>query len=111
MAYRRGPRQALGLFEARIVTDTDVERDCHRIVHTIGSAAFTRYDGNVARTFAEGSATCASATTTASSNGHSRASPRRRSLRTLPGRFASVRESGVAAFSTTSVGMASGTDS
>ena len=60
VAFRDGPRPALALFEARLSTDVDVERDCHRIVHTIGSAAFARYDGNVARTFAEGSSTCAS---------------------------------------------------
>jgi len=60
IAYRKGPRQALRLFNARIGTDADVERDCHRIAHAIGSAVFARYDGNVARIFAEGSSTCAS---------------------------------------------------
>ena len=38
----------------------DVERDCHRIVHLIGSAALARFDGDVARTFAEGSPVCVS---------------------------------------------------
>ena len=60
IAFREGPKQALNVFDVRIVSDVDVERDCHRIAHNIGSAAFARYDGNVARTFAEGSATCAS---------------------------------------------------
>ena len=60
IAYREGPRKALMLFDEQISTDVDIERDCHRIVHTIGSATFARFDGNVARTFAEGSATCAS---------------------------------------------------
>jgi hypothetical protein len=35
-------------------------KDCHRIVHTIGSAALVRNGGDVAKTFAQGSATCAS---------------------------------------------------
>lgn len=60
VAFREGPKRALAIFDARISTDGDIERDCHRIAHMIGSAAFARYDGNVARTFAEGSATCAS---------------------------------------------------
>lgn len=60
VAFREGPKRALAIFDARISTERDIERDCHRIAHMIGSAAFARYDGNVARTFAEGSATCAS---------------------------------------------------
>lgn len=60
IAFREGPKRALAVFDARIVTDANAERDCHRIVHTIGSAAFARYDGSVARTFAAGSSTCAS---------------------------------------------------
>jgi hypothetical protein len=31
---------------------------CHRIAHAIGAASLARYEGNVARTFAEGSSTC-----------------------------------------------------
>lgn len=60
IAFERGPKRALAVFEAELVRDKDVERDCHRIVHTIGSATYARYDGDVARTFAEGSSTCAS---------------------------------------------------
>jgi hypothetical protein len=60
IAYNEGPKRALALFEGRIETDPAVERDCHRIVHAIGSAVFARFDGDVARTFAAGSATCAS---------------------------------------------------
>lgn len=60
IAFRKGPRAALARFEAQVATDSDVEADCHRIVHTIGSAALERYDGNVARTFSEGSPTCIS---------------------------------------------------
>ena len=60
IAFRHGPKRALALFDSRVGVDADVERDCHRIVHTIGSATFARYDGDVAKTFAEGSSTCAS---------------------------------------------------
>ena len=60
IAFERGPKRALAVFETELVRNRDVERDCHRIVHTIGSATYARYDGDVARTFAEGSSTCAS---------------------------------------------------
>ena len=40
--------------------DECVRKDCHRIAHTIGSAVFARNDRDVAKTFAVGSATCAS---------------------------------------------------
>jgi hypothetical protein len=60
LAFREGPRRALAVFEARLAADREVERDCHRIVHTIGSAALERNDGNVARTFAQGSPSCVS---------------------------------------------------
>ncbi len=38
--------------------DRAVEAGCHRIAHTIGSAGLARNRGNVAKTFAEGSASC-----------------------------------------------------
>ena len=60
LAYRAGPKPALKVFDRRIATDPAVEAGCHRIVHTIGSAALARYDGNVAKAFSEGSASCAS---------------------------------------------------
>ena len=60
IAFRRGPRRAIARFEARFEIDKDVQRDCHRIVHSIGSATLARYQGDVARTFAEGTSTCAS---------------------------------------------------
>lgn len=60
IAYKRGPRRALARFDAELGRNEDVERNCHRIVHTIGSATYARYDGNIARTFAEGSSVCAS---------------------------------------------------
>lgn len=60
IAYTHGPKRALAEFDARVGRNKIVEADCHRIVHTIGSATYARYDGNVARTFAEGSSVCAS---------------------------------------------------
>ncbi len=60
VAYRQGAKVALRLFDAQIERNEHVKTACHRISHMIGSAAFAKYDGNVARTFAVGSATCAS---------------------------------------------------
>lgn len=60
IAYREGPKVAMRQFEARIEKDAAVQHDCHRIAHTIGSAALALYDGNVASTFAAGDSTCAS---------------------------------------------------
>jgi hypothetical protein len=60
VAYREGPKRALALFEERLASDPEVDRDCHRIVHTIGSATLERNDGNIARTFAQGSPSCVS---------------------------------------------------
>lgn len=60
VAFVDGPRLALALFESRIETDATVKRNCHRIVHSIGSASLQRFDGDVARTFALGSPTCIS---------------------------------------------------
>ena len=60
IAFTQGPRRAFAILNDRFSRNTDVERDCHRIVHTIGSAAYTRYEHNVARTFSEGSSMCAS---------------------------------------------------
>jgi hypothetical protein len=60
LAFRQGPKAALALFEERMTTDPVVEKDCHRIVHTIGSAALERFDGSVAKTFSLGSPSCVS---------------------------------------------------
>lgn len=60
LSFRQGPKRALAVFEERMKTDPKMEQNCHRIVHAIGSAALERYDGNVARTFSEGSPTCVS---------------------------------------------------
>lgn len=60
IAYRQGAKAALNLFDEQIASNELVRADCHRIGHVIGSAAFARYEGNVAKTFALGSSTCAS---------------------------------------------------
>jgi hypothetical protein len=60
IAYRRGPKAALTLFDQRIAEDENVAADCHPISHWIGSASLARYRGNVARTFVQGSSSCAS---------------------------------------------------
>ena len=55
IAYYEGPKKAIAAVERDIGTRTNT---CHRIVHIIGSATLTRNDGNVGRTFAQGSSTC-----------------------------------------------------
>ena len=57
IAYRSGPLEALTVLEEEIGSQTN---GCHRIAHNIGSASLARFEGNVGRTFAEGSSTCAS---------------------------------------------------
>jgi hypothetical protein len=57
ISYNDGPKAAMALIRHRQNT-TQVKADCHRIVHTIGSAALERYDGNVAKAFSEGDSTC-----------------------------------------------------
>jgi hypothetical protein len=56
IAYRRGPAAALARFDEQYGDGSDPA--CHRVAHTIGSAALARNRGNVAKTFAEGSASC-----------------------------------------------------
>jgi hypothetical protein len=58
LAYEEGPKPAIRLFDRLMTTDDAVEGNCHRIVHMIGSASLARYHGNVAKAFAEGSASC-----------------------------------------------------
>jgi hypothetical protein len=58
LSYKAGPKPTLKIFEKMRLTNKTVESDCHRIVHTIGSAALARFDGNVAKAFSEGSSTC-----------------------------------------------------
>lgn len=56
MAYREGPAAALERFDEQYGDGSDPA--CHRVAHTIGSASLARNDGNVARTFAQGSSSC-----------------------------------------------------
>src|SRR5918992_4659229 len=56
VAYYEGPKRALALFDARIAERGD--GNCHRIAHSIGAASLARNEGNVAATFAQGSASC-----------------------------------------------------
>ena len=58
LAFRAGPKPALDRFAKLMVERKPVESNCHRIAHTIGSAALARFDGNVGKTFAAGAATC-----------------------------------------------------
>jgi hypothetical protein len=58
LAYESGPKPALAELDRRMAIEREVEADCHRIAHTIGSAALARFEGNVAQAFAEGSASC-----------------------------------------------------
>lgn len=56
LAFYSGPRVALARFDERYGDGADPS--CHRVVHAIGAASLARYEGNVARTFAEGSSSC-----------------------------------------------------
>ncbi len=58
LSYYRGPRVALRIFDEKQKFVPAIESGCHRIAHTIGSAALARYRGNVPRAFAEGSSSC-----------------------------------------------------
>jgi hypothetical protein len=58
LSYDQGPKAALKMFDEKIASDRAVESDCHRIAHTIGSAALVRYKGNVAQAFSQGSSSC-----------------------------------------------------
>ena len=58
LAYESGPKLAMARFATLMAQRKPVESNCHRIAHTIGSAALARFDGNVAETFAAGASTC-----------------------------------------------------
>jgi hypothetical protein len=60
LAYSEGPKPALALFNERRLTQQTVAKDCHRIAHMIGSASLAFFKGNVAKTYANGSPSCAS---------------------------------------------------
>jgi hypothetical protein len=56
VSYRQGPKVALALFDKKYGDFSDP--GCHRVAQRLGSAALARNHGNVAKTFAEGSASC-----------------------------------------------------
>ena len=58
ISYDDGPKAALASFDRRRAQPGAAESNCHRIAHSIGSAALARYDGDVGQAFAEGSASC-----------------------------------------------------
>ena len=58
LVYEDGPERALARFDEAIASDPAVEAGCHRIAHTMGSAALASLDGNVSEAFARGSASC-----------------------------------------------------
>jgi hypothetical protein len=58
IAYTEGPKQALIVFRREMRTTKQVEADCHRIAHTIGSASLARFKGNVPEAFSKGDSTC-----------------------------------------------------
>jgi hypothetical protein len=60
LVYGEGPGAAFHVFDRKVNSDAVFASGCHRIVHIMGSAALTRYEGNVGKAFAEGSASCAS---------------------------------------------------
>ena len=58
IAYRKGPKAALELVDE--VYGSGASQACHRVVHAIGAASLARNGGSVARTFAQGQASCGS---------------------------------------------------
>jgi hypothetical protein len=58
LAYRAGPKPALRRIASEMQTKPEVESNCHRIVHVIGSASLARAQGDVGRAFTEGDSTC-----------------------------------------------------
>jgi hypothetical protein len=58
LVHEDGPKRGFEVLAEALRDMPGVEADCHRIVHTMGSAALARYDGDVARTFSEGDSAC-----------------------------------------------------
>jgi mono/diheme cytochrome c family protein len=58
LTYEEGPKVALAEFDRLTAADPEIERNCHRIAHTMGAAALVHFDGGVGKAFAAGSATC-----------------------------------------------------
>jgi mono/diheme cytochrome c family protein len=59
LAYRRGPKAALAVFDERIRSPGPIESDCHRIAHAIGSGSLSHFRGNVGLALVHGRASCA----------------------------------------------------
>ena len=58
IAYYDGPKPALRVFDRMMLQNNEVETDCHRIAHMIGSASLAHFKGDVPRAFTAGSASC-----------------------------------------------------
>ncbi len=60
LAFSKGPKSALRLFNQRRAVDKTIATDCHRIAHIIGSASLAYFKGNIAEAYSHGSASCTS---------------------------------------------------
>jgi mono/diheme cytochrome c family protein len=60
LAYKDGPKVALGELARDIETTPAVEQVCHPIAHVIGAASLLHFDGNTGKALAEGDPTCGS---------------------------------------------------
>ena len=58
LAYGEGPKSALEVFDRMLQSEPEIEANCHRIAHTIGSASLARFRGNVGEAFVQGSSSC-----------------------------------------------------
>jgi mono/diheme cytochrome c family protein len=58
IAYHKGPKVALALFQQRMDSNSEIEAGCHRIAHTIGGASLEYFHGSVAKAFVAGSPIC-----------------------------------------------------
>jgi len=58
LAFKTGGKPTMKRFAADIAASEAVERGCHRIAHTIGSATLTRHEDDVGQAFADGDSTC-----------------------------------------------------
>lgn len=60
LAHDEGPKAALERLEQMVATTQAVRANCHPIAHMIGAGGLLRFDGDVGKAFAAGSATCGS---------------------------------------------------
>ncbi len=58
LTYYEGPKVALARFDADIANPGPIEQNCHRIAHTMGSAALNRFKNKIGQAFAAGSSSC-----------------------------------------------------